>query len=57
MRLVETALRGGLVFFESEALFDRICVDAQLAKGFGRLIEWATADCATFRATSRLPDR
>jgi hypothetical protein len=49
MRLVETALRGGLVFFESEALFDRICTDAQLAKGFQRLIEWAIADCAACR--------
>jgi hypothetical protein len=46
MRLVETALRGGLLFFESEALVDRICTDAQLAKGFGNLLEWAATDCA-----------
>jgi hypothetical protein len=44
MRLVERALQGGLVFFESEALFDRGCTPAQLADGFAQLLQWTKSD-------------
>jgi hypothetical protein len=53
MRLAEQALRGGLVFFESEALFDRGCTSAQLAEGFVQLLQWAKSDSAQRAPTGK----
>jgi hypothetical protein len=46
MRLIEAAICGGLGFFESQALFDRPCTNAQLANGFEHLVKSAKSNRA-----------